>query len=164
MIRSVFRRASCRNQTKNSEMKILKPKGANWPDSIACSCAMPIPKEIDTEPKPELDWLATSREPDKMGPEAFLGNNRQYWGIENGTHQRLDCSALEDRLRIHDRNAVAVLGLFHRMSISLFMAWADKQSNVARPHLSDLASRPRCQSLAHDPSSHQSPHLIKPFP
>lgn len=88
------------------------------------------PQAIDLEPKPEFDWLATSREPDKMGPEAFLGNNRQYWGIENGTHQRLDCSALEDRLRIHDRNAVAVLGLFHRTSIALFMAWADKQSSV----------------------------------
>ncbi len=88
------------------------------------------PQAIDLEPKPEWDWLATSREPDKMEPETFLGNNRQYWGIENGTHQRLDCSALEDRLRIHDRNAVAVLGLFHRTSIALFMAWAGKQSSV----------------------------------
>ncbi len=88
------------------------------------------PEAIDLKPKPEWDWLATSREPDKMEPEAFLGNNRQYWGIENGTHQRLDCSVLEDRLRIHDRNAVAVLGLFHRISITLFMAWAGKQSSV----------------------------------
>jgi hypothetical protein len=87
------------------------------------------PQAIDTEPKPEIDWLATSREPGKMGAEAFLGNNRQYWGIENGTHQRLDCSALEDRLRIHDHNAIEVLGLFHRMSISLFVAWAGRQRN-----------------------------------
>jgi hypothetical protein len=64
-----------------------------------------------------------------MGPEAFLRNNRQYWGVENGTHQRLDCSALEDRLRIHDPNAVEILGFLHRVSISLFVAWADKQPN-----------------------------------
>ena len=85
------------------------------------------PEEIDTEPKPERDWLATSRTPAQMGAEAFLGNNRHYWGIENGTHQRLDCSALEDRLRIHDPNAVEILGFLHRVSISLFVAWADQQ-------------------------------------
>jgi hypothetical protein len=88
------------------------------------------PQAIDTEPKPEFDWLATSRERSQMGAEAFLGHNRQYWGIENGTHQRLDCSALEDRLRIHDPNAVEILGFLHRVSISLFTAWADQQSNV----------------------------------
>ena len=88
------------------------------------------PKEIDAEPKPEMDWLATSRTPGQMDAEAFLGNNRQYWGIENGTHQRLDCSVLEDRLRIHDPNAVEILGFFHRVSISLFVAWADKQPSA----------------------------------
>jgi len=87
------------------------------------------PKAINTEPKPEIDWLATSRQPGLMGPEAFLANNRQYWGIENGTHQRLDCSALEDRLRIHNPNAVEILGFLHRVSISLFVAWAAKQPN-----------------------------------
>jgi hypothetical protein len=49
--------------------------------------------------------------------------------MANGTHQRLDCSALEDRLRIHDSNAVEILGFLHRVSISLFVAWADKQPN-----------------------------------
>jgi hypothetical protein len=88
------------------------------------------PQEINTEPQPETDWLATSRQPDQMGAEAFLGHNRRYWGIENGTHQRLDCSALEDRLRIHDPNAVEILGFFHRVSLSLFVAWADQQPNV----------------------------------
>lgn len=88
------------------------------------------PKQIDTQPKPELDWLATSRTAAQMGAEAFLGNNRQYWGIENGTHQRLDCSALEDRLRIREPNAVEILGFFHRVSISLFLAWADRQPNA----------------------------------
>ena len=87
-------------------------------------------KEIDTQPKPEMDWLTTSRTSAQMGAEAFLGHNRQYWGIENGTHQRLDCSALEDRLRIHDPNAVEILGFFHRVSISLFVAWAQQQPSV----------------------------------
>ena len=85
------------------------------------------PKEIDTQPKPEMDWLATSRTPAQLGAETFLDHNRQYWGIENGTYQRLDCSALEDRLRIRDPNAVEILGFFHRVSISWFVAWAQKQ-------------------------------------
>lgn len=87
------------------------------------------PQEISTEPTTEIDWLATSREPAKMGAEELLMTNRQYWGIENGSHQRLDCSAFEDRLRVRDPNAVAVLGLLHRMSLSLFKAWTQTQSN-----------------------------------
>lgn len=88
-----------------------------------------FPEEISTAPKTETVWLVTSRESDKLGAEDFLGHNRQYWGIENGAHQRLDCSALEDRLRVRDENAATVLGLFHRMSITLFIAWAKTQRN-----------------------------------
>lgn len=88
-----------------------------------------FPEEISTAPKTETVWLATSREVEKLGPEELLATNRQYWGIENGAHQRLDCSALEDRLRVRDPNAATVLGLFHRFSITLFVAWAKKQPN-----------------------------------
>lgn len=117
------------DQTKAFREQNPSPKGsklARFNRLLLCDA---YPKEIETEPKPEIDWLATSREPGQMGAEAFLGNNRQYWGIENGTHQRLDCSALEDRLRIHDPNAVEILGFLHRVSISLFVAWADQQRN-----------------------------------
>jgi len=84
-------------------------------------------EEISTAPKTETVWLVTSREPGQMGPEKFLEHNREYWGIENGLHQRLDCSGMEDRLRVRNKNAATVLGLLHRMSITLFMAWAKTQ-------------------------------------
>jgi hypothetical protein len=116
-------------QTKEFREQNPSPKGSKLARFNRLLLRDAYPNEIDTEPKPELDWLATSRDLGQMGPEAFLGNNRQYWGIENGTHQRLDCSALEDRLRIHDPNAVEILGFLHRVSISLFVAWADKQPN-----------------------------------
>ena len=87
------------------------------------------PQQISTAPVTEFAWLVTSRAPAQLGPESFLRANRQYWGIENGAHQRLDCSALEDRLRVRDPNVVAVLGLLHRMSLSLFLAWAQQQPN-----------------------------------
>jgi hypothetical protein len=117
------------DQTKEFRDQNPSPKGSKLARFNRLLLRDAYPKEIDTEPKPEIDWLATSRQPGQMGAEAFLGNNRQYWGIENGTHQRLDCSALEDRLRIHDPNAVEILGFFHRVSISLFVAWADQQPN-----------------------------------
>jgi hypothetical protein len=117
------------DQTKAFRDQNPRPKGSKLARFNRLLLRDAYPKEIDTEPKSEIDWLATSREPGQMGAEAFLGHNRQYWGIENGTHQRLDCSALEDRLRIHDSNAVEILGFFHRVSISLFVAWADRQPN-----------------------------------
>lgn len=118
------------DQTKAFREQNPTPKGSRLARFNRLLLRDAYPREIDTEPKPEMDWLATSRTADQMGAEAFLGNNRQYWGIENGTHQRLDCSALEDRLRIHDPNAVEILGFFHRVSINWFMAWADKQASA----------------------------------
>ncbi len=118
------------DQTKAFREQNPSPKGSKLARLNRLLLRDAYPEEIDTEPKPEMDWLATSRTPGQMGAEAFLGNNRQYWGIENGTHQRLDCSALEDRLRIHDPNAVEILGFFHRVSISLFVAWAQQQPSA----------------------------------
>lgn len=88
-----------------------------------------FPEELSAQPTTEVDWLCTSRKPAQLGAEDFLGANREYWGIENGTHQRLDCSAFEDRLRVRNPNAVAILGYLHRVSISLFLAWSKTQRN-----------------------------------
>jgi hypothetical protein len=118
------------DQTKEFRDQNSTPKGSRLARFNRLLLHDAYANEIDTEPKPEVDWLATSRPSAQMGAEAFLGNNRQYWGIENGTHQRLDCSVLEDRLRIRDPNAVEILGFLHRVSISLFVAWADRQRNV----------------------------------
>jgi hypothetical protein len=108
------------------EQKLTGKKLAQFNRLLLCDA---YPQEISTAPKTETVWLTTSREAEKLGAEDFLENNRQYWGIENGAHQRLDCSALEDRLRVRNDNAVTVLGLFHRMSLTLFMAWAKTQRN-----------------------------------
>ena len=108
------------------DQKLYGKKLAQFNRLLLCDA---YPEELSTGPKTETVWLATSREAEKLGPEDFLENNRQYWGIENGDHQRLDCSALEDRLRVRNPNAVTVLGLFHRFSITLFVAWAKKQPN-----------------------------------
>lgn len=79
-----------------------------------------FPEQLSAKPVTEVVWLATSRKPAQLGAEELLGANREYWGIENGPHQRLDCSAFEDRLRVWNPNAVTILGYLHRVSISLF--------------------------------------------
>lgn len=65
-----------------------------------------------------------------LSPEQFLLMDRKYWGIENGLHQRLDCSGFEDRLRVRHRGAVHILGVFHRVSVALFVRWASQQRRV----------------------------------
>jgi len=63
-------------------------------------------------------------------PEQFLLLDRSYWGIENGLHQRLDCSGFEDRLRVRHAGAVHILGVFHRVSVALFVRWASQCRRV----------------------------------
>ena len=116
----------CPETLELKDQELNAKKLAQFNRLLLCAA---YPQEISTEPKTETVWLATSREAEKLGPEDFLGNNRQYWSIENGAHQRLDCSALEDRLRVRNPNAATILGLLHRFSITLFVAWSKKQPN-----------------------------------
>jgi hypothetical protein len=73
--------------------------------------------------RPEIEWLITSREPARLNATQWLLADRQYWGVEGGLHQRLDASLREDDCRVHNRNAVWVLGMFRRLAISLFAHW-----------------------------------------
>jgi hypothetical protein len=111
------------------ELRAQNPTGQKLAQLNRLLLCDAYPQELRTTPEPEFHWLATSRESARLGPEALLEINRGYWGIENGAFQRLDCSAMEDRLRVRDPNTVAVLGLFHRHSLAVFMAWARTQAN-----------------------------------
>jgi hypothetical protein len=78
----------------------------------------------------ETEYLITSRPVQLLPLEDFLDTDRKYWGVENGCHQRLDCSAFEDRLRVRHKGALKILGLFTRIGIALFIRWAKKQPRV----------------------------------
>ena len=80
--------------------------------------------------EPEVEYLVTSRAAAKLSPEEFLHTDRQYWGVESGLHQRLDCSGFEDRLRVRHKGAVHILGLFARVGVTLFVRWAKIQRRV----------------------------------
>jgi len=57
---------------------------------------------------------------------------RQYWGIENGVHQRLDASGEEDRSRVRTVNSIWVLGMFRRLAISIYAEWRSRCAKRGR--------------------------------
>lgn len=81
------------------------------------------------DPKGEgIVFLLSSRS--NLSAEEMLGLKRGYWDIENGAHQRLDCSRFqEDKSRVRNRNAATNLGLFRRSALSLARHWITQQQN-----------------------------------
>ena len=65
----------------------------------------------------------------------WLSALRQYWGIENGVHQRLDASADEDRSRVRTVNSIWVLGMFRRLAISIYSEWRSRCASRHRVSL-----------------------------
>ena len=107
-------------------------------------------RQSGKDAEPEVEYLVTSRVAGKLCPEEFLTTDRQYWGVESGLHQRLDCSGFEDRLRVRHKGAVHILGLFARVGVALFVRWAQKPAPCPRPNFSHLAGMELRPSLAYD--------------
>lgn len=87
-------------------------------------------RQLGQDADPEIEYLVTSRAASRLSTEEFLNQDRNYWGIENGLHQRLDCSGLEDRLRVRHKGVIHILGLFSRVGVALFVRWAQQQRLV----------------------------------
>lgn len=88
--------------------------------------------DADKDPKNDgVVFLLSSRA--GIDAEQLLGFKRQYWDIENGAHQRLDGSRLqEDKSRIRNRNAAYNLGLFRRAVLALGRHWITSQPNARK--------------------------------
>jgi hypothetical protein len=76
---------------------------------------------------PEEVTLLTSAGPEQLDASRWLQLNRAAWGIESGLHQRLDVSHNDDRCRIRNSRTMWVMGMFRRLSNSLFMHWRGLQ-------------------------------------
>ncbi|MBA3356472.1 MAG: hypothetical protein H0U18_11190 [Pyrinomonadaceae bacterium] len=87
-------------------------------------------RQLKPEAKTQTEYLVTSRPVLQLPLEDFLKMDRDYWGVESGCHQRLDCSAFEDRLRIRHKRALKILALFSRVGLALFIRWAGQQPRV----------------------------------
>jgi len=79
------------------------------------------------DPKSDgIVFLLSSRS--GLSADELLKLKRGYWDIENGAHQRLDGSRLqEDKSRVRNRNAATNLGLFRRAALSLARHWIERQ-------------------------------------
>jgi len=89
-------------------------------------------KKADPKSPDDLSvYLLSSRE--NLSAKEMLSFKRTYWDIENGAHQRLDCSRLqEDKSRVRTRNSAHNLGLFRRTILSLARHWIDLQPNARK--------------------------------
>ena len=71
--------------------------------------------------------VLTSAPVARLDVAKFLADNRRYWSIEGGFHQRLDGAPAEDKSRVRQRNSADVLGLYRRLAVSLAAAWIARQ-------------------------------------
>lgn len=86
----------------------------------------------------ETVGLITDLSPQQLPAPEWLRANRQGWGIENGTHQRLDVSLNDDRCRVRNPNGLWILGMLRRLVISLFMHWRARHSKPQHQSLTDF--------------------------
>jgi predicted transposase YbfD/YdcC len=88
-----------------------------------------------SETKGERVYSITSRNPQNLDAAHWLSALRTHWGIESGLHQRLDASANEDLSRVRNVNAIWVLGMFRRLTVSLYAEWRSKSEKRMRVSL-----------------------------
>lgn len=88
--------------------------------------------------KDETVGLITDLAPEALDARSWLKANRGAWGIENGTHQRLDVSLNEDRCRVRNTNGLWILGMLRRLVISLFLHWRERQPKPEHLSLTDF--------------------------
>jgi len=88
--------------------------------------------------KDETVGLITDLSPQELPAQAWLRANRQAWGIENGTHQRLDVSLNDDRCRVRNPNGLWILGMLRRVAISLYTHWRERQPRPRSLWLTDF--------------------------
>lgn len=111
--------------------------------------------------KNETVGLITDLEPAQLPAAEWLKANRMAWGIENGTHQRLDVTLNEDRCRVRNTNGLWILGMLRRVVISLFMHWRNKQPCPQHKSLTDFQAAMGEDNLAKafDFVTHRHPKL-----
>jgi hypothetical protein len=97
-------------------------------------------RAIDDPNKPEAsfteNFLLTSHAPQTYDAAVLSDDKRGYWGIENGSHQRLDVIALEDKSRVRTFNAVWNLAMFRRLTVALAIHWSRHQPDPRQATLS----------------------------
>jgi hypothetical protein len=92
----------------------------------------PVKPNATKQPKVEIEFLLTSLTSEELTPTAMLQLDREYWGIENGLHLRLDVSGQEDKSRVRTRRSAFNLCLFRRAAHSFAVHSIQRQPNRRR--------------------------------
>ena len=87
---------------------------------------------------PETVALVTSLPPAELNAAQWLACNRAAWGIESGRHQRLDVSHRADQCRVRLPHSMRVIGMFRRISKSLFLHWRSRQKKPRHQTTTDF--------------------------
>ena len=87
---------------------------------------------------PETVALVTSLPPEALSAAQWLKDNRAAWGIESGLHQRLDVSHRDDQCRVRLPQSMRVIGMFRRLSNSLFLHWRSRQQKPRHQTTTDF--------------------------
>jgi hypothetical protein len=80
---------------------------------------------------PETVVLVTSLLPEDLKAAQWLAFNRAAGGIESGLHQRRDVSHRDDPCRVRLPQSLRVIGMFRRLSNSLFIHGRSRQKSHA---------------------------------
>jgi hypothetical protein len=104
--------------------RAIEPAQLGLAGAVQIGC---LHRQLGQDADTKVEHLVTSRPASQLPIEQFMNTDREYWAVESGLHQRLDCSGFEDRLRVRHKGALHILGLFSRVGMALFVRWANKR-------------------------------------
>jgi hypothetical protein len=96
--------------------------------------------------KDEAVTLVTSLQPQQLPARLWLDYVRLAWDVE-GMHQRLDISHNDDRCRFRTAKSLWVMGMFRRISNSLFMEWRSHQPHPEYKMTTDFQTEMAAENL-----------------
>jgi predicted transposase YbfD/YdcC len=132
---------SCEFNTGELEERVLRSKAAS-PEAVDFPCVEQVAllRRHLHQHRPETVALVTSLPPRELSAAQWLQDNRAAWGIESGLHQRLDVSHRDDQCRVRLPKSMRVMGMFRRLSNSLFMHWRSRQKKPQHKTTTDCFS------------------------
>jgi len=123
------------------ELRVLRSRAAT-PEEVEFPCVEQVAllRRHLRHHSPEIVALVTSLPPSELNAAQWLADNRAAWGIESGLHQRLDISHRDDSCRVRLPKAMRLMGMFRRISNSLFMEWRSRQKRPRHKTTTDFFS------------------------
>jgi predicted transposase YbfD/YdcC len=120
---------------------VLRSKAAH-PEAVDFPCVQQVAllRRHLRQHRPETVALVTSLSPQELSAAQWLQDHRAAWGIESGLHQRLDVSHRDDQCRVRLPKSMRVMGMFRRLSNSLFMHWRSRQKKPKHKTTTDFFS------------------------